>query len=450
MKRISRTHLLPLLAMLLAFALAGCKTQPVSEAPAPTKSGKTPVKTLDSKWSLWANGTQLRGVDIYQRRVYPKLDEGYMGPGDFGPPFTQKDFDDIAALGANFVVISHPGLFTEKPPYKPDPKAKANLDKLLEMATKADLFAVISFRTGPGRSEFWAFWGEDTQSDHKEGWFSPKLYNNTVWNDPDAQNAWAEMWRYTAVLYHDNPVVVGYELMCEPNANEVGSFPKGDPLAIEDKETFYGKYAGTLYDWNQLFPKISAAIRQVDADIPIIVDSMGYSTMDWLPSIVPSDDPHTVFTIHQYEPVEYTHQESGEESLSYPGHFDADYDGEPDIVDKSWLDNLFSTAEQFRKENRVTLSVDEYGVQRWAPGADKFMDDQMGIFEKNGWNYALWEWHTTFEPFGSDYDDFDIRYGDNPSNHKPAPNALQTVVTSYWARNIRRPSNTRFTQAATP
>lgn len=107
------------------------------------------------KWSLWAGGTQLRGANIYQRRIFLKLDGGeYMGPGPFGPPFEQADFDNLAALGANYVNFSVAGLYTMEPPYEIDDEAVAHLDRLLEMAAQAHLYAVISFRTGPGRSEF--------------------------------------------------------------------------------------------------------------------------------------------------------------------------------------------------------------------------------------------------------------------------------------------------------
>ena len=159
------------------------------------------------------------------------------------------------------------------------------------MAHQAGLYAVITFRTGPGRSEFWAFWGEDTTSDPGGGWFSPSYYNNRVWADQAAQDAWVEMWRYTAQRYKDNPIVVGYDLMCEPNSNEVGSFPIGDPLDIWDPEEFYAEYGGTLYDWNQLYPRIVTAIRQVDPHIPILVGGMGYSAVEWLPYMQPTDDP---------------------------------------------------------------------------------------------------------------------------------------------------------------
>jgi hypothetical protein len=151
------------------------------------------------------------------------------------------------------------------------------------MIAQADMFAVITFRTGPGRSEFWAFWGEDTASDPGEGWFDPSYYNNRVWGDQAAQDAWAEMWRYTAQRYKDNPIVAGYDLMCEPNSNEVGSFPVGDPLDVWDPEEFYSQYGGTLYDWNQFYPDITAAIREVDADTPILIGGMAYSSVEWLP-----------------------------------------------------------------------------------------------------------------------------------------------------------------------
>ena len=54
----------------------------------PVAAGPTsiPLGTFD-KWALWTNGTQLRGANIYQRRVYPELDgPEFMGSGPVGPP----------------------------------------------------------------------------------------------------------------------------------------------------------------------------------------------------------------------------------------------------------------------------------------------------------------------------------------------------------------------------
>jgi hypothetical protein len=155
------------------------------------------------KWSLWSAGTtKLRGANIYQRRVYPEIDgTQFLGPGPFGPPYTQADFDRLAALGANYVNISHPGLYTETPAptYELDPAAVANLDGLLDKIRAAGMYAVISFRTGPGRSEFTFF------ASAVGTFFDASYLNDTVWaptaGGAAARAAWAAMWGETARLY---------------------------------------------------------------------------------------------------------------------------------------------------------------------------------------------------------------------------------------------------------
>ncbi len=426
----------PVLFLLTALLLA-CT---VARQPA---GGKTPAPaaTRTDAWALWSGATRLRGANVYQRRVYPALDEGFLGPGDFGPPFTQADFDRLAALGANYVNLSHPGLFTETPPYQLDPAVQANLDAFIQMAANANLYVVITARTGPGRSEFWAFFGEDTASDPEGGWFDPSYYNNRVWGEQEAQDAWVAMWRYTAERYKDNPAIVGYDLMCEPNSNDVGSYPLGDPLDVWDPAQFYADYGGTLYDWNQLYPRIVSAIREVDGETPILIGGNGYSAADWLPYTQVVSDTRTVYTIHQYDPHTYTHQLSTTTGITYPGYFDTDWDGTPEDFNRAWLESLLTdTVDSFRQAHGgVPVAANEYGTHRWSPGAADFMDDQMALFEQRGMNYALWEWSTSWEPFASGVHAFNFRFGPDPANRSDTENALQDVITSYWARNAARP-----------
>jgi len=97
---------------------------PTAEAddPCPTVAGTdTPAKlarAATDKWALWTEGPYLRGASIHQRRVYPELDgPTFLGPGPVGPPYTKRDFDRLAALGADYVNISHPGPFAENLPF---------------------------------------------------------------------------------------------------------------------------------------------------------------------------------------------------------------------------------------------------------------------------------------------------------------------------------------------
>jgi hypothetical protein len=190
---------------------------------------------IPDKMIFWTGETQLRGANIFQRQVYPELDgTKFMGPDYVGPPYSASDFKKLAALGANLVIVSHPGLFDVKSPYGLNSKIQANLDRLLDMIAKADMFAVIAFRTGPGRSEF-TFYFEEVGD-----WFDESYLDDSVWEKRVIQDAWVKMWHYTADRYRKNPVVVGYHLMVEPNADEVF-------FQIYEPDEFYKKYANTLY-----------------------------------------------------------------------------------------------------------------------------------------------------------------------------------------------------------
>lgn len=384
--------------------------------------GGEPESVMD-EWSLWSEGTKLRGANIYQRKVFPELDGSeFIGLGPFGPPYTQADFDRLADLGANYVNISTAGLFTVEPPYVVDQQAVASLDGLLKMAAAADLFAVITFRTGPGRSEF-ALIGTDD-------WPPDEYIIETVWSDGTARAAWADMWSYTAERYRNNPIVIGYDLMCEPNSNS--------GLDIWDPETFYAQYTGTGYDWNAWYPELVSAIRRLDGDTPILIGGNGYSSMEWLPYLQPVDDPHVIYTLHQYSP-DYTHQEPPDLTMTYPGYFDTDYDGNPETFDRAWLENLLAVATDFQSTHQVTLAVNEFGVMRWVPGGADYVGDEMAIFEQNGWNYATWVWQPAWPPLFEGDNAFNFLFGPDPASLSEVPNALLEAYTKFWAHNTFRP-----------
>ncbi len=412
-------------AILLGLTLA-CNigaSQPTETTTPPATIGPAPAGF--DKWTLWTSGTQLRGANIYQRRVYPEIDGSErIGPGPFGPPYTQADFDRLAALGANYVNISGPGLFTEKPPYVLDEEVQANMDNLLDMIAQADMFAVITFRTGPGRSEFAIINWPD--------WPPASYIIQTVWTDANARDAWAEMWQYTAERYRDNPIVLGYDLMCEPNSNVA--------LNIWDPETFYADYAGTGYDWNAWYPHLVSAIRTVDTQTPILVGGNSYSGVEWLPYLQPVDDPHIVYTIHQYSPYEYTHQEPPDLTRTYPGYFDTDYDNSAETFDRAWLENLLSTAAEFQSNHHAVLAVNEYGLERWEPGGADYVRDEMSLFDQYGWNYAVWQWHASWPPLAEGDNNFNFLFGPDPQNITEIGNDLLTVITDSWAQNAVRPS----------
>jgi hypothetical protein len=396
------------------------------------------------KWALWVDGPHLRGANIMQRRVYPDLDgPTFFGPGPYGPPYIQRDFDWLATMGANYVNISHQGLFFDDAPYALDTDAQDNIDSVLEMIAAADMFAVISFRSGPGRSTF------SLVADGVNDWFEEHFLNDTLWSDPAARAAFVEMWRHTAERYRDHPAVVGYDLLVEPNSNDVGADYLNAPLDIWEPDEFYAEYGGTLYDWNTLYPLVTQAIREVDQATPILIGGNAYSNVAWLEYVEPTGDPRTVYTAHQYEPQDdYTHvywDDPALEDLSYPGTLDTDYDGVPDAFDRAWLADWLSQLQDYMTVHNAPVAVNEFGLMRWIPDGAAFIRDEMELFEELGVNYALWAWRSSWEP-QREMDDFDIIRGPDAANHEDVEtSALIEVVREFWSRNVLRPS--MFSQA---
>ena len=157
------------------------------------------------------------------------------------------DFQALADLGANAVTISHAGIFTEEPDangqWQLDEAIAGNLDRLLDLALDAGLYATIAFRTGPGRNEFTFLSEEDP------GWLGRSLDYEALWTDAAAQAAWAEMLRAAAQRYGNHPAVVAIDLIVEPN-------PHKSLCDFCGPEEFEAQFGGTISDWNNDLPAV--------------------------------------------------------------------------------------------------------------------------------------------------------------------------------------------------
>jgi hypothetical protein len=342
----------------------------------------TDVAVRPDPWPLWTGPTKLRGANIYQRRITP--DDGF-GEGPVGPPYLAGDLPKLAEWGANYVNISHAGTWNEVgPTFQRDQAVFNHLLSLVDAAGDAGLYAVVSLRTGPGRIENLFIDPEHTPP-------SP------VWTSAAAQAAWPKMWRDLAVALRNRLNVAGYDLMVEPETDDVAT-------------------------WNRMAGEITDAIREVDAVTPILRGGAPWGGADALESIEPTGDARTVYTVHQYEPFKYTHQ-SSKKHLAY----------------KKGLAPVFDVIQQFAARQAQPIAVNEFGVKRWAPKAHKFLNEELNRIEALGANHAVWIWESS-SPLVT-YRDFDFRRGPKPKSKKEvAASKLIDVIKANWAKNTVRPN----------
>jgi cysteinyl-tRNA synthetase len=296
----------------------------------------------------------------------------------------------------------------------------ADLDNLIEWAEEVGLYVVIHYRTGPGRSEG-DIVGEGIQIDD-------------VWREPAARGGWIDMWQFTAHRYRESPVIVGYNLMVEPHPNTLID-PDGELEPLEAQ----AQMQGTNMDWNSLAAEITGAIRQVDPDTPIIVNSLNWASAEWFPSLQVTGDPRTIYSHHAYDPDVYTNQDKGEDDISYPDVVEDS--GERIEFDRSWLVSMYLPVREFGSVYQVPGYVGEFGALRWVPDGQTFLEDQIDIFEENGWNHAVYVWRGD-EP---EFDGFNLEYGPDPENHElVAENPLLNLFRESWRQNIYFPTDGEF------
>ena len=284
-------------------------------------------------FALWQRGA-LRGANVMQEQC------------------TVEELGVLRSWSANLAEIPVLNVYEPNPPYAFQPGNLSKLDLAVKAAEKAGLYVVLTCREGPGRADF-------NRSDE-------------IWRDAAAQDAYVRMWRQIAEHYRGRASIVGYDLMCEPHPDKEANRPLGD--------------------WSALAKRITAAIREVDANTPILVNSIGWAYPTEFESLHPTGDPRTVYVVHMYDPHYYTHQKP-DDKRAYPGFRLPDEDSI--VWDRAAIESRLAPVRAFEGKHRVPIFVGEFGCARYAPGADEWLRDQMNLYERYGWSWAYWafrEW----------------------------------------------------------
>lgn len=375
-------------------------------------------ETVGNKWELWKGSTRLRGANLHPCKIFA-ADECIQ-------PITFQDIQELRELGANVINATYPGLFEVMPPYNINQTALTYMDNLVTWAENADIYVVLNFRSGPGRNE---------EAIHL---LDGAIFE--IWQNRQAQEAWIEMWRFTAERYKDSPAVIGYNLLTEPHPNVLV-----DPDGEIDPKEVYQDIEGTLMDWNLLAAEITSAIREVDSETPIVIDSLNWADAGWFSVLEPTGDSKTIYSPHIYDPDIYTMQEADLIEISYPDV--VYYEGERIEFNRSWLANILDPVEEFSREHDVPIFVGEFGALRWISESDKYQSDLMELFENYGWSYAYYVWRGDEQYF----DGFNMELGTNPDNHSlEERNSHISLFTKQWENNIDYPSTMRTIKSSLP
>jgi hypothetical protein len=212
------------------------------------------------------------------------------------------------------------------------------------------------------------------------------------------QNTFVEAWRLIAGKLKGQKAMWGYELSNEPGVYEAA-----------------GNLADGLLPFMPLCRKASKAIRAEDPETAIIVTCAEDGEYEReFESFDPDDVPNVVYTDHMYHPLAYTHQSLLAEAPTPMKYPNAEYN-------KATLREFFERRmKSIAQPHHLHVYIGEFGVVRWAEGADAYYRDVIELMEEYEYDWALFNYNLAGE--GQQHLTlFSVIHGTNPNHQYVSP-----------------------------
>jgi len=343
---------------------------------------------------LWKKSSFLRGANLHPYK--------HFSPFSMRDLIKEKDLIELKKLGANLIVANYPGVFTYFPPYEIDSLNLKNLDEIVRLTEKLDLFLVISIRSGPGKSLL--------------TFFDKNLEDEFLFHDSLAQEKYIEMSKFITERYKKKKHLVGINFILEPHGDQ--------PVYLEPiDDSIYFNFMDRLI----------TEVRNIDSQIPIIIQPQSWAYPDKFLSMKKFNDNKIVYSFNMYFPHAFTNEKN---DSVYPGfYFDKD---SLVYVDSTYLEKFLSPVIEFKKKHTVPVFVNEYGGIRFKRGIVNYIKDLHKLFLRNGFHFAIYVWRSEWgEIDGSKFDEYNYEKGieikfNSTIKNGTNQNALLNELKSIW------------------
>jgi hypothetical protein len=234
------------------------------------------------------------------------------------------------------------------------------------------------------------------------------VVDQRLWQSFDNHRPAQAFWRDLARALHGHPALVAYNLINEP-APEYGTPLRehADPAAMR---AWYATVKDGPRDLPRFYTGLIAAVREVDADMPLMLDPGWYAAADALAYWpAPLKDPHLLYSVHMYEPYAATSAPNQKRATPYrypavvpfgPGKTQWDANRVA-----SYLQQPLAWADEHGVA-RSQMVVGEFGCMRRWPDCPAYLEDALRVLEAQ-------KVHWAFYAFREDaWDGMDYELGD--------------------------------------
>jgi endoglucanase len=293
-------------------------------------AGAAPSSKLEQRMQLFRDGA-LRGFALAEL------------PDNGREIYTEADFKDLAATGANVVRLPIQLRKCKGCERYDAPEADIQYaERVLSRGQRHGFRVVVVLLATP--------WGNESD----------------YWNSGSLKADIVKQWGLVAARLKGFAALQAYDLINEPVV----------PGAARESG---------LAQWHALATKIALELRAVDPDTPLMFEPTAWGLPGSFWQTEPLAVPGVVYSFHLYAPHEFTHQGLGyPETLAYPAPG----------RDKARLIAEMLEARKFAAAHKVPMFVGEFSCVRWAPAGScpRYLADAVSLFEVEGWGWAYHCW----------------------------------------------------------
>lgn len=267
---------------------------------------------------------------------------------------TERDFRDLNAWGCKLARYqmqaswkAQDGLSAQEVYFRQLDGRLNHLEQVLQWAEKFGLKIVVDLHGSPGGRTN----GNDIAMCH----------------DRRYADVFVETWRRIATRFRGRREIYGFDLVNEPQQ---------------------WRRALPECDYWTLQLRAAKAIRAIDSETPIIVESNGGDAPYNFKSLRPFDLENVIYQAHMYEPFAFTHQ-----GVFSP--IGKTYPCASNGWDRAMLSNVLKPVRDFQIKHGARILIGEFSAAAWAQGADAYLRDCMSIFAEYDWDWcyhAFREW----------------------------------------------------------
>lgn len=185
---------------------------------------------------------------------------------------TEADIERVSKIGMNCIrfYMSYQTFENDAAPYSYKAAGWDWIDQNIAWAKNHNVYLILNIHV-------------------PQGGFQSQCQGDALWTNQANQDRLVALWKAIAERYKNEPQIAGYDLLNEPTPS------------------------GTIQNWDNLATRITQAVREVDNNHLIILANAialgcNYSFNDGKNNFPLTEDENVMYTLHSYDPYEYTHQ----------------------------------------------------------------------------------------------------------------------------------------------